>query len=360
MQKKKKKKIQTSLRIRPPWSRPSLIAELTSSEQIVQMRASVALYGHKDFFVVLHITWWSKCFFSYMVSPRSCKVKAQKQWSKCADTQSKLCIIHKDAVSSIKETTFNSFSSADQNQYHCKQCRASVDSNEYKEPSYLDLHCLPFRFLYSWLSLSRPRLSRITAYFEVKIWFLPKHENLTIVEKRINCSLGAISPLFHNIFSIFLISRVQLHINLLKVVNWIILSSILQIWYVDLRISRSISERPLEFEITRIDCIRLKCLFASVDKSKFKNGTVHQTHRDERVKDRHKPYGSGHYSMFIRCYPIMLISNEPAQDKTYKKACAPSEDSDQPGHPLSLISLRYPMKKPWVLSYSLSAQRRLW
>ena len=33
--------------------------------------------------------------------------------------------------------------------------------------------------LYSWLSLSRPRLSRITAYLEVKIWSLPIHENLT-------------------------------------------------------------------------------------------------------------------------------------------------------------------------------------
>ena len=32
---------------------------------------------------------------------------------------------------------------------------------------------------YSWLSLSRPRLSRITAYLEVKIWSLPIHENLT-------------------------------------------------------------------------------------------------------------------------------------------------------------------------------------
>ena len=46
---------------------------------------------------------------------------------------------------------------------------------------------------YSWLSLFRPRLSRITAYLEVKIWSLPKHENLTtgkknIVEKRRNCS----------------------------------------------------------------------------------------------------------------------------------------------------------------------------
>ena len=34
------------------------------------------------------------------------------------------------------------------------------------------------RTKYSWLSLSRPRLSRITAYLEVKIWSLPKHENL--------------------------------------------------------------------------------------------------------------------------------------------------------------------------------------
>ena len=33
--------------------------------------------------------------------------------------------------------------------------------------------------MYSWLSLSRPRLSRITAYLEVKIWSLPIHENLT-------------------------------------------------------------------------------------------------------------------------------------------------------------------------------------
>ena len=31
---------------------------------------------------------------------------------------------------------------------------------------------------------------------------------------------------------------------------------------------------------------------------------------------------------------------EPYHDKTNKMACAPSEDSDQPGHPPSLISLR--------------------
>ena len=41
--------------------------------------------------------------------------------------------------------------------------------------------------------------------------------------------------------------------------------------------------------------------------------------------------------------------------------CAPSEDSDQPEHPPSLIRVfAVRMKKPWVLSYSLRAQWRLW
>ena len=35
-------------------------------------------------------------------------------------------------------------------------------------------------------------------------------------------------------------------------------------------------------------------------------------------------------------------TNEPPHDKTNKMACAPREDSDQPGHPPSLISLRCP------------------
>ena len=41
--------------------------------------------------------------------------------------------------------------------------------------------------------------------------------------------------------------------------------------------------------------------------------------------------------------------------------CAPSEDSDQPGHPPSLIrAFAVCMKKAWILSYPLSAQRWLW
>ena len=42
-------------------------------------------------------------------------------------------------------------------------------------------------------------------------------------------------------------------------------------------------------------------------------------------------------------------------------ACAPSEGSDQPGHPPSLIRvIAVRMKEAWALSYPLSAQRRLW
>ena len=51
---------------------------------------------------------------------------------------------------------------------------------------------------------------------------------------------------------------------------------------------------------------------------------------------------------------------EPPHDKTNKKACAASEDSDQPGHPPSLIRVfAVRMKKAWVFSYPLSTQQRL-
>ena len=51
---------------------------------------------------------------------------------------------------------------------------------------------------------------------------------------------------------------------------------------------------------------------------------------------------------------------EPPRDKTNKMACAPSEESDQPGHPPSLIRVfAVRIKKAWVLIYPLSQQRRL-
>ena len=48
-------------------------------------------------------------------------------------------------------------------------------------------------------------------------------------------------------------------------------------------------------------------------------------------------------------------------DKTNKVVYAPSWDSDQPGHPPSLIRVfAVRMKKAWILSYPLRAQQRLW
>ena len=52
--------------------------------------------------------------------------------------------------------------------------------------------------------------------------------------------------------------------------------------------------------------------------------------------------------------------NEPPHDKTNKMTCAPSEDSDQSVHLLSLIRVFSVRKKQhWVLGYPRSAQRRL-
>ena len=88
---------------------------------------------------------------------------------------------------------------------------------------------------------------------------------------------------------------------------------------VEVRISRSISESTLEIEITRVDCIWHK-----IDRRGIKIN------------------GSAIY-------------------KSNKMACAPSEDSCKPGHPPSLIRVfAVRMKKAWILSYPLSAQRRIW
>ena len=66
----------------------------------------------------------------------------------------------------------------------------------------------------------------------------------------------------------------------------------------------------------------------------------------------------GHEFCFF--WSTMLNTKLP-HDKTNKRICVPSKDSDQLGHLPSLIrvfSVR--MKKSWILSYPLRAQRRLW
>ena len=63
----------------------------------------------------------------------------------------------------------------------------------------------------------------------------------------------------------------------------------------------------------------------------------------------------------VGCKPLFTVFEvfftfEPPHDKSNKMACAPSEDSDQPGHPPSLIRVfAFCMKKALVHSYPLSA-----
>ena len=107
--------------------------------------------------------------------------------------------------------------------------------------------------VYSWLSLSRPRLSRITAYLEVKILSRLKHENLTTGKKYCGKEEKLLSfPQYFQYISNFKSPITYIFVKC-GCSNYF--SSILQIWYVEVRISRSISESPLEFEITRVDCI---------------------------------------------------------------------------------------------------------
>ena len=59
-------------------------------------------------------------------------------------------------------------------------------------------------------------------------------------------------------------------------------------------------------------------------------------------------------------YWWIRMTFEPPHEKTNKMTFAPSEDSDQPGHPPSLIRVfAVHMKKHWALGYLLSVLRRL-
>ena len=54
------------------------------------------------------------------------------------------------------------------------------------------------------------------------------------------------------------------------------------------------------------------------------------------------------------------VVNKPPHEKTNKMACAPSEDSDEPGHPPSLIKV-FAVRSmgSYGTKVSLCAQRRL-
>ena len=133
----------------------------------------------------------------------------------------------------------------------------------------------PF-WLYSWLSLSRPRLSRITAYLEVNIWSLPKHETLItgnkILWKRVQSNFSSFPQYFQHI-SNFKSPITYTSVHLLNVVVRIIfiLNSANIICRV--RISRSILVSSLEFEITRVDWSASDLLYTQIigAVAKFKN-----------------------------------------------------------------------------------------
>ena len=67
-------------------------------------------------------------------------------------------------------------------------------------------------------------------------------------------------------------------------------------------------------------------------------------------------------TLYIIMYVLMEnLRKWAATWQNQQSECAPSEDSDQPGHPPSLIRVfAVRMKKARVLSYPLSAQWRLW
>ena len=66
-------------------------------------------------------------------------------------------------------------------------------------------------------------------------------------------------------------------------------------------------------------------------------------------------------NIYVRTAELSWREAWAASWQTNKMACAPSEDSDQPGHPPSLIRVfAVRLKKARILSYPLSAQRRLW
>ena len=95
---------------------------------------------------------------------------------------------------------------------------------------------------------------------------------------------------------------------------------------------------------------------------------VYNTCANEKIRPTPRLFCLGNESPFLRFRAHSLSSDdtlnvkiEPQHDKINTMTCAPSEDSDKPGHPPSPIRVfAVRMKKPWSLSYPLSAQRRLW
>ena len=124
----------------------------------------------------------------------------------------------------------------------------------------------------------------------------------------------------------------------------------------------------------RLDKTNKVCLFVCLCGGLTSQSTIFQSCRDGAtaswVINQYfrgvKCLAQGHNTAAVGFEPptsrsgVRHSTTEPPRS-SQQSEYAPSEDSDQPGHPPSLIRVfAVRMMKPWVLSYPLSAQRRLW
>ena len=74
---------------------------------------------------------------------------------------------------------------------------------------------------------------------------------------------------------------------------------------------------------------------------------MYSLNRQKSVRVLHYVVTSGHSDCLLCSHTQNVKPQcEPPHDRTNKMACAPSEDSDQPGHPPSLIRVfTFCMKK---------------
>ena len=96
------------------------------------------------------------------------------------------------------------------------------------------------------------------------------------------------------------------------------------------------------------------CIWIQFDENKIKIVSACQFH-EKTIKIVYYVVKS----MSTRCLVVNDIWAATWQNQ--QNGYVPSEDSDQPGHPpiqIRVFAIR--MKKAWILSYPLSAQRRLW
>ena len=154
----------------------------------------------------------------------------------------------------------------------------------------------------------------------MKIWSLPKHENVTTgkkycekEEKLLRSNFSSFPQYFQYISNFILYIFVKCGCS-----NYF--SSVLQIWYVEVRISRSISESPLEFEITRVDCTtKSPAISLGYFWGKIKNPAhIRHGRYSSEVKSRHHslalfPLSSNDWRT-RRNFAFLTIQNTPRDD----------------------------------------------